>query len=264
VNALRDFQTRWRDSTSATLRFPEPGRAEVPESDYDGRLLSEIVESGGVEAGARLGAYRLQYWFRLITLLQKDFPLVGHILGWEDFNPLAAGYLREHPPTDDLDRVGDALPRWLRASGAPALAVEASRVDLAWNQAFSAPELRTPGFADLERLGSGEVGIQLQPAIRILSATRDWFPLRISLQEGRSVLPGPPSRLRSAWVVSRTGSILRAEAVEPLLAGFLRDMRRHSWLEALERLAGSHPESTPSIPDWFARGLALGWWGMAG
>jgi hypothetical protein len=263
LNALRDFQARWRSSTSAPLRFPSPGRAEVPEGDYDGRLLSEIAESRGVDASARLGAYRLQYWFRLVTLLQKDFPLVGHLLGWEDFNPLASRYLLEHPATEDLDRLGDSFPGWIRVHGTSSAAAEAARVDLAWNQAFSAPELRTPGLADLERLGSGEVGIQLQPAIRILSATRDWFPLRISLLEERPVLPGPPSRVRSAWVVSRTGSILRAEPVQPLLAGFLRDMRRHSWLEALERLAGSHPESTRSIPDWFARGLVLGWWGMA-
>jgi len=262
MNALRDFQLLWRDSTSAALRFPEPGRAEVPEEDYAEELLSGIVGSRGVGASARLGAYRLQYWFRLITLLQKDFPLVGHLLGWEAFNPLAAGFLREHPPTDDLDRVGERFPGWLREHRASAFAVEASRVDLAWNQCFSAPDLRTPAHPDLERLGSGEVGIQLQPSVRILSATRDWFPLRIALLEERPVPPGPPARFHSAWVVSRTGSILRAEAVDPILARFLRRLRRHPWIDALEHLAGSHPEATRRIPEWFARGLALGWWGM--
>jgi hypothetical protein len=262
MNALRDFQVRWRSSTSAPLRFPSPGRAEVPEGDYDGRLLSEIAGSRGVDASARLGAYRLQYWFRLITLMQKDFPLVGHVLGWEDFNPLASRYLQEHPATEDLDRLGDLFPAWIRAHGTSMLAVEAARADLAWNQAFSAPELRIPGPEDLERLGSGEEGIVLQPAVRILSTTRDWFSLRISIQQEQPVPRGTPKPLRSAWIVSRTGSILRAEPVEPLLATFLRDLRRRPWIDALERLARTHPESTRSISEWFSRGLALGWWGM--
>jgi len=262
MNPLRDFQRRWMASTSAPLRFPEPGRVEVPVEDYDGQMLSQIVGSGGVPAATRLGAYRLQYWFRLITLMQKDFPLAGHILGWEEFNPLAARYLQEHPPTEDLDRLGDLFPAWVRAHGTSALAVEAARVDLAWNQAFSAPVLRIPGSADLERLGSGETSIVLQPAVRILSATRDWFTLRLGLLQELSVPEGSPKPLRSAWIVSRTGSILRAEPLEPLLATFLRDLRRRPWIDALERLAGKHPEATGSIPDWFARGLALGWWGV--
>ena len=264
MNALRDFQARWRSSTSAPLRFPSPGRAEVPEGDYDGRLLSEIAESRGVDASARLGAYRLQYWFRLVTLLQKDFPLVGHVLGWEDFNPLASRYLLEHPATEDLDRLGDSFPGWIRVHGTSSAAAEAARVDLAWNQAFSAPELRSPSAEDLGRLGSGEIGLRLQPAVRILSATRDWFPLRVSILQEEPVPVGLPKPLRSAWTVSRTGSTLRAEPVDPLLAAFLRDLRRRPWMDALERLAGTHPEATGSIPEWFARGLALGWWGVEG
>jgi hypothetical protein len=262
MNALRDFQRRWAESTSAPLRFPGQGRTEVPEEDYDRQILLEILDSKGVPAAARLGAYRLQYWFRLITLLQKDFPLVGHILGWEEFNPLAARYLRAHPPAEDLDRLGDLFPTWLRAQAPSTLAAEAARVDLAWNQAFSARELPTPSPTDLERLGSGEIGIVLQPAVRILSATRDWFPLRISLLQEQPVPGGSPKPLRSAWIVSRTGSVLRAEPVEPLLAVFLRDLRRRPWIDALERLAGRHPEATRSISGWFARGLGLGWWGV--
>jgi len=263
VTALRDFQRRWVDSTSAPLRFLGKGRAEVPVDDYDRTLLASILPGNGLEAVARLGAYRQQYWFRLITLMQKDFPLAGHLLGWEEFNPLAAGYLREHPPTGDLDRLGQAFPAWLGRWGSPPLVRESAHVDLAWGRAFSAEDLPLPVPEDISRLTVGEIAIVLQPSVQILSTSRNWFPLRISLAEEAEVPTGAPKPRRGTFVVSRTGSVLRAEPVEPLLAKVLRGMRRRSWIEALERVVASHPEAEERIPDWFSRGLSLGWWAVA-
>ena len=262
MTALRDFQERWADSTSAPLRFLGQGRAEVPAEDYDRKLLASILPGNGVDAVARLGAYHLQYWFRLITLMQKDFPLAGHLLGWEEFNPLAASYLKEHPPTSDLDLLGRDFPTWLGKQDLPALLVESTRVDLAWNLAFGAADLPVPGPEDVDRLAAGEIGIVLQPSVRILSASRNWFPLRISLAEGDAVPAGPPKPRRGTFVVSRTGSVLRAESVEPLLAKVLRGMRNRSWIESLERIVGTHPEAEERVSDWFSLGISLGWWGV--
>ena len=246
--ALRDFQRRWADSTSAPLRFLGKGRADIPVKDYDRRLLASIVPGNGVEAASRLGAYRQQYWFRLITLMQKDFPLAGHLLGWEEFNPLAARYLVEHPPTGDLENLGHAFPAWLRKQDVSPILKESARVDLAWATAFSAEDLPLPGPEDLARLATGETAVVLQPAVQILSTTRNWFPLRISLARQEEVPVGAPIPHRGAFVVSRTGSILRAESAEPLLANVLRGMRRGSWIESLERLVAKHPDAQERIP----------------
>jgi hypothetical protein len=262
VIALVQFQKRWADSASAPLLFLGGGRAEVPARDYDRDLLSAIVPANGVDAAARLGAYRQQYWFRLITLMQKDFPLAGHLLGWEEFNPLAARYLVEHPPTGDLDELGEAFPSWLGKSGGPPLVVESARVDLAWSRAFGAEDLTLPAPEDLARLTEGAFEIVLQPCVQILSTSRNWFPLRISLAEGADVPAGAPKADRQAFAVSRTGSVLRAEPLEPVLAKILRGMRRRSWIESLERVVAAHPEAEERIPEWFSKGISLGWWAV--
>jgi len=261
--ALRRFQEDWATSTSAPLALSPDGGARAPESDFSRALLESVDPGTGPNAAARLSAYRFQYWFRLLTLLQKDFPLVGHLEGWTKFNLRAAPYLQAHPPQADLGRLGSAFPDWLSSGRAPSTLVEAARVDLAWSEAFLAYELPLPTAADLATPDSLLDRLGLQPAVRVLRLSRNWFPLKSSLESGVPVPPGPPPRQARWWAISRTGSVLRAEPVEPALAEFLGMLFEGSTRAALERLARSRPAAVRRIPDWFRRGAELGWWGVS-
>lgn len=263
MTALRAFQRSWAASTSAPLRFLGAGRAEVPTGDYEATLLAGIREAQGVDAADRLGAYRMQYWFRLITLMQKDNPLLGHLLGWEAFNPLAAAYLRAHPPGRDPSRLSDAFPDWLRTRGSRSTWIEAARVDHAWEEVFRADEAPRPDAASLEAVATGRAEIVLQPSLRLVRLGRDWITLRFALLSGEEVEPGPPPVRPRHWSLSRQGSTLRADPLEPGMADLLGEMAAgRSWLEALEALGARRPRMAGRVGGWFASGQRWGIWAI--
>jgi len=263
MTSLHRFQRSWAASTAAPLRFVGQGRAEIPSKDYEPSLLGSIVEARGVGGIDRLGAYRMQYWFRLLTLLQKDNPLLGHLLGWEAFNPLAARYLQENPPGRDPSRLSDGFPDWLQARGSRSTWIEAARVDHAWEEVFRAEEGSRPDAASLAEVAHGRAELVLQPSFRMLRLGRDWISLRFALLEGQEVTLGPPPVRPRHWALSRTGSTMRADPLEPGMADLLGEMARgRSWLDALEAVGERRPRLSRQVAGWFAAGQRSGIWAI--
>lgn len=262
--SLASFQELWRKGTSAPLRFLGPGRADAPESDYVQALLEDIETARGVGPAARLDAYRKQYWFRLFTLMQEEYPLAGHLIGWEAFNPLADRFLRAHPPGRNLTRLGSGFPAWLRGEGADDLLVECSRVDAAWTRCFHAPELAVPEQEHLPALAAGELDLGLQPSVQVLRLSRDWLSLRARLDDPGTPL-GPPPPKAGTWILARQGQQLAWDLVDPVLGNLLDAMRRGTgWLEALENAASKSPRVAKHLGDWFSLGASRCWWCLRG
>lgn len=262
MSALRALQTSWAASIAAPLRFTAPGRAEVPVEDYDPRLVSQILSHAGVSGVDRLEAYRLQYWFRLITLLQKDFPLLGSLLGWEAFNPLVASYLGEVPPGRDPGRLGDGLLDWLKGRKAKKEWIEAAMVDLCWSQVFDARETRRPSMEDLSEIEAGKSEIVLQPTVRLLRLGRDWIPRRFELENGEVAAGAPRVSLRW-WVLSRQASSLRGDAIAPGFARLIEGLQAgRPWAQAIAEAVGDRPGLEKAVPRWFASGQRWGIWGV--
>lgn len=262
LDSLVDFQTAWMRSTSAPLRFLAPGIADAPIVDYDRDLLDDILPRRGLDAATRLDAYRKQYWFRLLTLMQEEYPTAGHLIGWEEFNPRAAEFLRGHPPGRDLTRLGRLFPSWLRATGESDDVVEASRADAAWNRCFLAPGMPAPTQEHLEALASGELGLGLQPSVQVLRLSRDWLSLRARSEETHPV-PGPPPPDQGVWALARNGGSIQWDRIDPVLGRLLVSMRRgSSWQESLERVARRHPPAVENLGVWFALGAKRGWWSL--
>jgi len=262
MKALRNLQESWAESVAAPLRFTAPGRAEVPSSDYDPDLVAQILSHGGVSGAERLDAYRLQYWFRLITLMQKDFPLLGHLLGWEAFNPLAAAYLQEVPPGRNPSGLGDGFPSWLAGRKADRQWIEAAEVDRNWNEVFDAPEAKRPTADDLENIASGKSEIVLQPTVRLMRLGRDWIPLRFALENAEPV-PEKPRVSRRWWILSRSGSSLRGDAIEPGFAKLIEGLQAGvPWSQAIAAVVEARPMVAKSIGRWFETGQRWGIWGV--
>jgi len=235
----------------------------VPVKDYDRGLVAGVVDFKGVDALDRLGAYRQQYWFRLLTLLQKDNPLLGHLLGWEAFNPLASRYLQAHPPGRDPALLARDFPSWLVARGSRATWIEAAKVDMLWEEVFRAPEGSRPDADALARVAEDRAEIVLQPSLRVCKLGRDWIGLRFDLLEGKEVPPGPPRVWSRHWALSRTGSVLRADPLEPGMADLLLEMQAgRSWLDALDVVGLRRPRLARQVGGWFASGQRWGIWAV--
>ncbi|HEY6877328.1 MAG TPA: DNA-binding domain-containing protein, partial [Polyangiales bacterium] len=178
---LAEFQRQF----SALLRTPldrESGSLRAPRESYDAQLV-DLIQG---DARARLAVYHRQYWFRLFTTLQREYPLCARLLGMWHFNGLAAAYLQEHPPAArDLQHCAHAFVPFLERStrgqaslhGVPTEALrESARIDRAFSRVFLAPEV-TP-LASLPRADLARVQLVLAPTVELLTESWPLMELR--------------------------------------------------------------------------------------
>ncbi len=93
---LAGFQKEFGSVLRQTLDRSNETLCSSPQSKW--RELGASSQEHRVPL-AGLSDYNRQYWFRLFTVLQDDFPLGSRLLGYWKFNKLAESYLQCHPPT---------------------------------------------------------------------------------------------------------------------------------------------------------------------
>lgn len=65
----------------------------------------------------RLSSYNQQYWFRLFSVMQEEYPLLSHLLGVTEFNRMVGEYLTAYPsPSRLLHDLSDSLAQFLAES----------------------------------------------------------------------------------------------------------------------------------------------------
>ncbi len=123
----------------------------------------------------RLEIYNRQYWFRLFSSFEEDFPGVQAVLGRKRFQALMRAYLETHPSTSfSLRNLGSRLVSWLEQNPAWAephseMAIEMARLEWAHIEAFDNaiwPSLTVEARA---RMGA-ESRMTLQPHVRLIEA----------------------------------------------------------------------------------------------
>jgi len=123
----------------------------------------------------RLEIYNRQYWLRLLSSMNEDFPGLRSVLGSRRFEAMCRAYLVDCPSRSfTLRNLGARLEAWLRehpewARDKQALAIDIVRLEWAEIEAFDGqaePALRA------EDLTAGDISglhLKLQPYIRLLS-----------------------------------------------------------------------------------------------
>ena len=105
----------------------------------------------------RLEIYNRQYWFRLYTCFEEDFPGLQAIVGRARFDALMRAYLTDCPSESfSLRNLGSRLETWLdhasRASGpSRILALDMVRLEWAHIEAFDSEEKPAPERRSLRR-----------------------------------------------------------------------------------------------------------------
>jgi hypothetical protein len=271
---LADFQARF----SSMLRTPldrASGTLTAATAEYDPQLCTEALDGPLSGAAERLAVYNRQYWFRLFSVLHAGFPLTARLMGYWDFNAVAANYLLAHPPGGwDIEQIADGFrpffedaldesaPDWRLAL------IESVRIDAAYREVFRAE--RSPPFrpvaSDATDLLTGHL-VPL-PALRIVEEHRALVALRTALVANPSSATGelPPLLVRpQAWAIVRREAGTARIPIEDREAELLTLLRRHSVGDALGRLESSCPaEERADLPDrvraWLARSIDLGFW----
>jgi hypothetical protein len=103
-----------------------------------------LSDSQGRPAGKRFDVYRNNVTVSLREALETGFPATARLLGEQNFNAIATGYLRANPPSSPLMMLyGGGFPRYIAAI--PALAKlaylrDVARLEYALRQSYHAED----------------------------------------------------------------------------------------------------------------------------
>lgn len=225
-----------------------------------------LVKGGSLSPDERVNVYAEMYWLRLRDVLRDEFPQVRAVLGDEDFDVLAAKYVKARPSTHfSLNWLGQHLPAFLRAhpvEGAPFLA-DLAELEFTRSQVFIAPDSPVVGREALALVTpetAATARFTLTPAVQVLNQACDLralFRAQAAADSWRSVEVSPtPTHL----VVFRQGFEVFHDRVSPEEAAALTLARQGATLPALCAAFVAFGDEAPAqafqaIASWVTEGL---------
>lgn len=248
------------------------GRFQCRKEAYPKGIAESITPQTTRDGRARLAVYNEQYWYRLLTVLQKDFPLLSATLGLWNFNQLATAYLDRHPSHSpflhDLPkRFADFLET--HPLGAEPRHRQIAGLEAAILNAFHAPSIPSldPGALsprELEILP--HVPLAFQPWLSLVEEDGNLMENHLALKEDPDQVPVLREG-KGRWAIYRTGSGVEWEAMDALPFELLNRLRRGQPLaaacEAMD--AGLEPSEREDfangLSSWFERWGHLTWFG---
>ncbi|HEY6448953.1 MAG TPA: putative DNA-binding domain-containing protein [Acidobacteriaceae bacterium] len=191
---LREIQRRM----AAAVMHPLTRAETMPRRRRDGTTNEQeanaiIRPNDRLTSFERLEIYNRQYWFRLYTSFEEDFPGLEAIVGRKRFDALMRAYLTDCPSESfTLRNLGSRLESWLAEHTdfvAPhaTLALDMVRLEWAHIEAFDAeqkPALRGEAFAGVNE----DSKLHLQPHVRLLELSYpvDDLLLQVRTENGSS------------------------------------------------------------------------------
>jgi len=158
-----------------------------------GKPMSEeakkfIVPSRGLKSHERIEIYNQQYWWRLLSILHENFPLVTRLFGYYEFNQnIGFPYLVKYPPSDwSLNHLGCSLSKWVDEcylEKDKELIENAVLIDYAYNISFFAEKKQPINFetSNLEQISREP--ITLQPHVHLFEFNSNLFKFRAEMQK---------------------------------------------------------------------------------
>lgn len=258
---------------SEILRTPldaSSWRLQARENEFHSTFCQSILSRPEIKVTEHLAIYNFQYWFRLFTVLQNEFPLTARLLGYWYFNQMAQDYLLQNPPQNvEIAQTGSGFEEFVKARSVtqPALK-QAVQIDQAWNEIFSAPD--EPGWQFDRSMGDYWASMQLIPRQAMAMIAEDWpflkMRTRVLVEPGEGALKIPhrlPETRR--WCLLRireTYAEIPLEPLQALLYDRLMKMPIEVALGDLEQELGI--EDVQILKDntqlWFSQSMQWGMW----
>lgn len=98
--SLIDLQENFGDTIRTPFLFsPEDNDYALQTKKYNKNTMKLMVPTKTLSKIERISTYNQQYWFRLFSVMQDEYPLLRHILGVNGLNQLTSAYLDMFPST---------------------------------------------------------------------------------------------------------------------------------------------------------------------
>lgn len=181
--SLREIQ-KW---FASIITIPLQKDNKLPCHDSTGNEIAEtskqyILPGPKLKSHERIELYHQQYWWRLIEVMQENFPALTRLFGYESFNQtIAIPYIHAHPASHySLSRLGDKLSTWIQKcykGTDKTLVLEFAKIDWAANKSFWVKNLPLiPSSFPMEKIVF--TPLTLQPHVFLFSLKADLFTFR--------------------------------------------------------------------------------------
>ncbi|XZG70991.1 HvfC/BufC N-terminal domain-containing protein [Chitinibacteraceae bacterium HSL-7] len=182
---------------------------QLQNSILDARDAIELpLHAGGSPRHTQLSVYVDAYRLRLIEALRTNHPVLHQLLGDDDFDALALGYLAAYPSQHPSIRwFGADLARFLAHTepfaAVPAMA-ELARFEWALRHAIDAANAAVLQLGHLAALNPADwpvLPLVLQPSVTLMLL--DWNAPQIWRALDAGDAPPPPEQAPACWLVWR-------------------------------------------------------------
>ena len=218
MSELLELQRR----VAAAVMHPLTRQETMPRRRKDGASNQSeadaiIKPNDRLSSFERLEIYNRQYWFRLYSCFEEDFPGLMAIVGRKKFDALMRAYLTEIPSTSfSLRNLGSQLEGWLREhpeflEPRTELALDMVRIEWAHIEAFdsAAEPLLDPD--DLASVNE-DSHLCMQPYLRLLKLH---YPVDDLIIEVRSESGSSDSSSNNASAARKRRTVHRVAQMEP-------------------------------------------------
>jgi hypothetical protein len=258
----------------------------------DGRRMRAYAErfikpNDRLTSFERLEIYNRQYWFRLLSSMMEDFPVLRAILGDRRFDAMCKAYISDCPSRSfTLRNLGANLESWLRkhpswAEKKQALALDVVRLEWADIETFdgkSEPVLRPE---DLTGANAPKLRLRLQPYLQLLSLRYPVDDLLLEMRKEEdtdfasnafeekrkrkrvhAVAKLKPARIFIA--VHRVDNSVYFRRIAREEFAILKELRDGKPLgkaieDALKKTAIAPHKRAAAVQEWFQQWATLGW-----
>jgi hypothetical protein len=232
-------------------------------------LARVIAGDERLSAEERVDIYANMYFYRLLEVLQEDFPATLALLGAERFHNLVTGYLLEYPPAHfSISYAGNHLADFIREHPLreefPFLA-DLARLERALIEVFHAPDAVPLDAAQMRAIppeGWPALKLGLSPAHQILELEWDVTPILKAVEEGAQ--PSAAARDAVRMLVWRNRNRVYYRAIDSAERAELDAIEKGTtFAEICEMIASSVEEGDPAVAinqrleSWLREGLLI-------
>lgn len=218
MSQLVDIQRR----VAAAIMHPLTRQETMPRTRRDGASNKSEAEAlikpnDRLTSFERLEIYNRQYWFRLYSCFEEDFPGLLAVTGRKKFDAIMREYLTDFPSRSfTLRNLGSQLEHWLlthREYIEPNadLALDMARIEWAHIETFDSADDPLIDADDLAEIHDGSV-LRLQPYLRVLKLH---YPVDDLIIDIRSESGSSDSSSNNASIARKRKRARHVAAMEP-------------------------------------------------
>jgi len=256
--ALLELQKRMATAVMEPLtRNETTRRVRLDRVVMEREAASFIKPNDSLSSLERLEIYNRQYWFRLYSSFEDDFPGLQAVLGRRQFERVMRAYLDACPSISfTLRDLGSRLHFWLtehQQLTAPKsrLAEDIALLEWAHIEAYDAATTPTPASEFLANVTEATV-FQLQPSVRLLDLSYPVDELLIAVRQGTGSSDTSSNNAAATRKVSAVRRVAKLPPVQIWLAA-----HRQEFTVYYKRLTPEEYRMLTAIQSGAALGVAF-------